>query len=91
MSRLSAAWRWLVSSERPFRERGMYKSGRPNRWAALLNRGWAIVGKAGLWSNRLITLEVPGRRSGRLVSFPLMVADYEGERYLVAMLGNGAN
>jgi deazaflavin-dependent oxidoreductase (nitroreductase family) len=69
----------------------MYKSGRPNRWAALLNRGWAIVGKAGLWPNRLVTLEVRGRRSGRLISFPLMVADYEGERYLVAMLGNEAN
>lgn len=69
----------------------MYPSGRPNRLAAMLNRGWALVGKAGLWPNRLVTLEVPGRRSGRLVSFPLMVADYEGERYLVAMLGQDAN
>ena len=55
-----------------------------------MNRGWAIVGKAGLWPNRLVTLEVRGRRSGRVVSFPLMVADYEGERYLVAMLGEDA-
>jgi deazaflavin-dependent oxidoreductase (nitroreductase family) len=39
----------------------------------------------------LSTLEVRGRRSGRLISFPVVVADYEGERYLVAMLGEGAN
>ena len=57
----------------------------------MLNRGWAIAGSAGLWPNRLVTLEVRGRRTGRLTSFPLMVADYEGERYLVAMLGEGAN
>lgn len=63
----------------------------PNRLAAMLNRGWAVVGTAGLWPNRLVTLEVRGRRSGRLVSFPLVVADYEGERYLVAMLGERAN
>jgi deazaflavin-dependent oxidoreductase (nitroreductase family) len=69
----------------------MYRRGRPNRLAALLNRGWAIIGSAGLWPNRLVTLEVRGRSSGRLISFPLMVADHRGERYLVAMLGEGAN
>jgi hypothetical protein len=68
----------------------MYRSGRPNRLAALLNRVSAIVGQAGLWPNRLVTLEVPGRRTGRLISFPVM-ADYQGERYLVAMLGEGTN
>ena len=36
-------------------------------------------------------LEVRGRRSGRLRSFPVVVADCGGERYLVAMLGEGAN
>ncbi|MEU7864007.1 hypothetical protein [Nonomuraea sp. NPDC049141] len=40
---------------------------------------------------RLVTLEVPGRLSGRVISFPLVVADYQGERYLVAMLGQNAN
>jgi hypothetical protein len=48
----------------------MYRSGRPNRVAALLNRGWAIAGSAELWPNRLVTLEVHGRRTGRLTSFP---------------------
>jgi hypothetical protein len=36
-------------------------------------------------------LDVRSRRSGRLTSFPVVVADYEDERYLVAMLGEGVN
>jgi hypothetical protein len=71
-------------------ERWMYGRGRPNRLAASLNRAWAWVGGAG-FSRRLVTLQVRGRSSGRLISFPLIVADYQGERYLVAMLGQGAN
>jgi hypothetical protein len=34
---------------------------------------------------------VRGRRTGRATSFPVVVADYQGERYLVAMLGEGVN
>jgi hypothetical protein len=40
---------------------------------------------------RLNTLEVRGRRTGKLRSFPVVVADYQGERYVVAMLGEGVN
>lgn len=69
----------------------MYGSGHPNRLAAALNRAWALVGAAGLWRNRLITLEVRGRRTGRPVSFPLIVAEHGGRRYLVAMLGERAS
>lgn len=68
----------------------MYEGGHPNRVAALLNRAWAIVGSMGLWS-RLVTLEVRGHRTGRLILFPLVVVDYQGERFLVAMLGERAN
>jgi hypothetical protein len=39
----------------------------------------------------LCELQVRGRNTGRLTSFPVVVADYEGERYVVAMLGEGAN
>ena len=45
-------------------ERWLYPGGRPNRVARVLNRGWAILHAAGLWPSRLVTLEVPGRRSG---------------------------
>jgi hypothetical protein len=71
-------------------ERWMYRSPRPNRIARALNGLWAIVASAGLGRGRLITLEVPGRRSGRLLTIPLIVADRAGERYLVAMLGERA-
>jgi deazaflavin-dependent oxidoreductase (nitroreductase family) len=69
----------------------MYPGGRPNRLARVLNRGWAIAHAAGLWPSRLVTLEVAGRRSGRMISFPLVMAEYEGERYLVSMLGEDSN
>src|SRR6476646_1792980 len=78
VSRLGAVKRW------------MYRNDLPHRLAALLNRGWTIVASAGLGPKRLATLEVRGRRSGHLISFPVMVADYRGERYLVSMLGEGA-
>jgi len=38
-----------------------------------------------------MTLEVRGRRTGRTVSLPVVVADYGGARYLVSMLGENAN
>ena len=68
-------------------ERWLYRGGRPHRVARVLNRGAALAYSAGVLPDRVVTLEVPGRRSGRLVTVPLVVADYEGERYLVAMLG----
>jgi hypothetical protein len=72
-------------------ERWMYRSGRPNRVATVLNHAWAIIGRAGLWPNRLASLEVRGRRSGRMLSVPVVLADYRGERYLVSMLGDRAS
>jgi deazaflavin-dependent oxidoreductase (nitroreductase family) len=72
-------------------DRWMYRGGRPNRVARFLNGIWRLVGLGGLWPRRLNTLEVRGRRTGRPTSFPVVVADYEGERYLVAMLGEGVN
>jgi hypothetical protein len=85
-----------MSEERPARRRQgalarwMYRGGRPNRVAAVLNRLSAILGSVGVWPNRLVTLEVRGRRTGRLISFPLVLAHYQGDRYLVAMLGTRA-
>jgi deazaflavin-dependent oxidoreductase (nitroreductase family) len=68
----------------------MFGRGRPNRVAALLNRGTACLASAGLSPDRLVTLEVRGRRTGRLRSLPVVVADHEGDRYLVSMLGQDA-
>lgn len=60
-------------------------------FARLQNRASAIAFAAGIWPKRVAALEVRGRRSGRVISFPVVIADYEGERYLVAMLGERTN
>jgi hypothetical protein len=71
--------------------RWLYRGGRPNLFARCQNRASAVVFAAGIWPQRAATLEVKGRRSGRVISFPVVIADYEGERYLVAMLGEDTN
>jgi deazaflavin-dependent oxidoreductase (nitroreductase family) len=37
------------------------------------------------------SLEVKGRRSGRTISFPVVIADWQGGEFLVSMLGEKAN
>jgi hypothetical protein len=69
----------------------LYREGRPNRLARMINRVWARLAAAGLAPGSLVMLEVAGRRTGRTISFPAVVADYEGERYLVSMLGEGTS
>ena len=68
-----------------------YASGRPNRVARILDRGTAALSARGVGPDYLVTLEVPGRRSGRTVRLPLVVAVVDGERYLVSMLGEHTN
>jgi deazaflavin-dependent oxidoreductase (nitroreductase family) len=67
--------------------RRLYAGGRPGKLARLLNRGQAALHAAGIWPKRLATLEVAGRRTGKRISLPVVIADSNGERYLVAMLG----
>ncbi len=71
--------------------RWLYRGGHPNRFARLQNRTTAIAFAAGILPQRAAALEIRGRRSGRVISFPVAIADFEGERYLVSMLGNNAN
>jgi deazaflavin-dependent oxidoreductase (nitroreductase family) len=71
--------------------RWFYRTGRPNRAARVLNRLSVLQVRAGLMPDRVVTLEVPGRTSGRTVSFPLVAVDQNGEIYLVAMLGRRTN
>ena len=71
--------------------RWMYRDGRPNILAKILNRGWAIIHSLGIFPNWLVTLEVVGRKSGKMTSFPLVMTEMNGERYLVSMLGEETN
>lgn len=68
-------------------KRGLYPNGRPGPLARWLNDGWAALHTLGIAPDRLVTLEVVGRRSGRRIRFPLVMAMVDGERYLAAMLG----
>lgn len=69
----------------------MYRGGRPNWLARALNRPSAVAASRGLGGERMITLEVLGRRSGRTIALPLVPVPQDGERYLVSMLGPDAN
>ena len=71
--------------------RWLYQRSRPNRFARLQNRASAVAFAAGVWPKRAAALEVRGRRSGRVISLPVVIADYDDERYLVSMLGEKAN
>lgn len=83
----------MKTSERLHRfDRWLYRGGRPHRLARFLNRGWAWVSTTGLvMRGRWATLEVRGRRTGRVVSLPVVITACRGERYLVSMLGEDAN
>ena len=71
--------------------RAMYPGGRADVTARRLSRLWARVFGLGLMPRRWVTLEVAGRRSGRPTRFPLGMADWNGQWYLVPMLGEGCN
>jgi deazaflavin-dependent oxidoreductase (nitroreductase family) len=71
-------------------KRWIYRGGRPGLLAKAMNRLTARLYATGS-SRRGTTLEVRGRRTGNPVALPVVVADYEGSRYLVSMLGAEAN
>ena len=70
--------------------RWLYRGGRLNAWGKVVyRRPMALLGRTRLVPH-LVTLEIPGRTSGRTISYPLVMADYEGEQYLACMLGREA-
>jgi deazaflavin-dependent oxidoreductase (nitroreductase family) len=72
--------------------RWMYPHGRANRLARAMNRMSAVQFAHGVLAPASwVTLEVAGRRTGGPVTCPLVVAGYQGGRYLVSMLGPKAN
>lgn len=73
------------------RLRAMYAGGRADVTARRFSRLWAAVFRLGLTPRRWVTLEVAGRRSGRVTRFPLGMADWNGQQYLVPMLGENCN
>ena len=72
-------------------KRWLYRGGRPNKLAKILNQGWAFIHATGIFPNYLVTLEVTGRQSGKKIDFPLAMTVLNRERYLVSMLGENTN
>ncbi len=66
----------------------LYRGQRPNWIAKILNRIMAIRESKNATSNGVVALEVVGRKSGRVISFPLVMITVDGQRYLVSMLGD---
>src|SRR5258708_8353135 len=72
-------------------QRWQYRGGRP-RWSArITNRLGARMFGSGIGPSQAATVEMRGHKSGRTISFPIVVTDYQGERFLVAMLGQTTN
>ena len=71
-------------------KRWLYHDNRPNWLARILNKFWQWVHSSGIMPNYLATLEVIGRKSGKIISLPVAIAIVDGQRYLVSMLGNEA-
>jgi deazaflavin-dependent oxidoreductase (nitroreductase family) len=72
-------------------KRWLYRGGRPHLWAKIQNKAWTIIHSLGILPDRFVTLEVVGRKSGKMIRFPLAMTVINGERYLVSMLGEDAN
>lgn len=70
--------------------RYFYRDWRPTRLGRLVSRVWAWASGWGLAPNMLLTLQVRDRRDGHLGSTVLVVAAYQGQRYLVSMLGDAS-
>ena len=66
----------------------LYRGQRAGGIAKMINRMWAIAASKNVMSNGLVALEVIGRKSVRVVSFPLVMVTVDGQRYLASMLGD---
>jgi hypothetical protein len=71
--------------------RWLYRQRHASRLARHLNAVQARLAAAGVGPKWLVVLEVTGRRSGKTISFPAVIADYDNGRYLVSMLGEDTN
>jgi len=79
--------RYCDPAERGALMRLFYRNWRPTRLGRWVNRFACWWSGIGLPPRFQAALEVPGRRSGRRRSNPVVIATVEGKRYLVSMLG----
>jgi len=70
--------------------RYFYRNWHPTPIGRIWSRAYAWLSGLGLTPSFLLTLQVRSRSDGRLLSTILVVANYQGRRYLVSMLGNSS-
>jgi hypothetical protein len=70
--------------------RFFYRNWRPTRLGRFWSKLFAWVSGLGLTPQILLALQVEDRNTGRLHETILAVAGYQGQRYLVSMLGNNS-
>ena len=68
-----------------------YPGGRPNALSKRLNSGQARLSALGVLPALVLALETRGRRSGKTLQVPMVVAQVGTERYLVSMLGENSD
>ena len=68
----------------------LYRGRRPNWIAKILNGAIANSASKSISPDGVVALEVIGRKTGRVVSFPLVMVIVERQRYLASMLGDNA-
>lgn len=71
--------------------RYFYRGWRPTLLGRLWTRIYAWLAGLGLLPDLLVSLRTTDRQSGRLQSHILAAVTYQGQQYLVSMLGNGSN
>jgi len=69
----------------PYRDAATYRPPRP--WVARINRTAGRLAAFGLSPRNTVSVEVPGRKTGRLRRTALVLAEYDGNRYLVSLAG----
>jgi F420H(2)-dependent quinone reductase len=68
-----------------------YPGGKPRKFTRFINSEGAWLSSRGILAEFMVMFEVRGRRSGRTVRIPLVVATLDGNRYLVSMLGENVH
>jgi hypothetical protein len=68
----------------------LYPNHKPNALARAMNSLGAWTSSRGIGPSLMITLETIGRKTGRTLAVPMVVAELGGERYLVSMLGENS-
>ena len=70
--------------------RFFYRNWRPTRFGRIWSRGFAWIAGLGLTPPILVSLLVRSRHDGHLCPAILVAANYQGQRYLVSMLGEAS-